>query len=129
MANYVHTMKLPVHAGWREAINAAAQRDGIKPTTWMRMAIARDLEEAGLFPSPAAEQEFALVCDGELVSPNMPLNIRHLCGSAITTFWPAPVETEGYSWLPLETEGEPDGRLPSYRVDGERVIRTYGEAV
>jgi hypothetical protein len=108
------------------AIHHAAHQQSIKPSEWLRGAVSETLSRDGFDPA-ARSEEFALVADGALVAPNVPFPTSN----AITTLWPAPVETEGYAWLPVETEGTPNGtygELPSYRIEGARVIRSYGEA-
>jgi hypothetical protein len=110
-----------VHA----AIHHAAHKQRIKPSEWLRGAVSEALSRDG-FGATARSEEFALVADGGFVDPNFPPHLKPYCGTTITTFWPSPVE--GCVWLPVETEGVPNGTMPRYRVDGERVIRSYGEA-
>jgi hypothetical protein len=107
------------------AIHHAAHKQGIKPSEWLRGAVSEALSRDGFDPA-AGSEEFALVADSALVEPNVPLNLKPYCGKAITTCWPAPDVGDGYEWWPVTDENCDHGHgLPSYRIDGARVVRTW----
>lgn len=121
-----HMLYTRVPKSWVAPLEAAAKSQGINSSQYVRECIAQCLTQDGF--SPNAPKEFALTCDGEIVAPNVPHHIKHLCGTAILAFVPVPVE-EGYEWWPVETEGAPNGAtMPRYRVADGKVIRFYGEA-
>jgi hypothetical protein len=103
------------------AIHHAAHKQGIKPSEWLRGAVSEALSRDGFDPA-ARSEEFALVADGALVAPNVPFPTSN----AITTLWPAPDVGDGYEWWPVTDENSDQGHgLPSYRIDGARVVRTW----
>jgi hypothetical protein len=119
-----HMLYLRVPKSWVALIEAAAKAQDSNPSQYVREAIAVSLAQDG-FSTASPQREFALVCDGALVEPAVPLSLRPFCGDVIITAWPAPLDTEGYSWWPIETEGEPNDTRPRYRIDGERVVRCW----
>jgi hypothetical protein len=126
MSKFDHALCARIPTSWAALIEVAAKAQDTTPSQYVREAIAVSLAQDG-FSTAAPEREYALICDGALVEPNVPIHMKHLYGKSITTFWPTVLEA-GYEWWPLETEGEPDGTMPNYRVAGDRVVRSYGEA-
>lgn len=65
---------------------------------------------------------FALVRNGALVEPEA----SFLTSNAITTEWPDE-PADGCEWLPVVDESSKTRGKPSYRVQGDQVIRSYRE--
>lgn len=126
MSAFDHMFYVRIPKFWVPLIEAAAKAQDSNASQYAREALAQCLLEDGF--STTAEQEYALTCNGALVLPDIPADLKHLCGTTILTYWPTPVVGDGYEWLPITEDGEPNGTRPKYRVDGERVIRHYGEA-
>jgi hypothetical protein len=111
-----HMFYVRVPKSWMALLEAAAKAQDSNPGQYAREALAVSLAQDGF--STTAQQEFALVTDnGELVSAN-----ARDADVAVVTTWPAPVA--GFDWFPIDGPATGHGR-PSYRVDGEQVIRTW----
>lgn len=121
-ARFTESLRIRCPASLPVAIDAAAARNLMTASEYIRRSVIDRLRSDGFNIEP---QQYALVENGSLALVGRPNNLR----IAIVTKLD---EGDTRTWLPVETEdSEPFDPIrhwrlaPTYRVDGERVVRTY----
>jgi hypothetical protein len=92
-SKFDHALMARIPKSWAALISVAAKSLSTTPSQYVREAIAVSLAQDGLNTTPP-QQEFALVCNGALVSGP--------AGNVIKTHWPTPIAD--CEWTAIEVD-------------------------